>query len=233
MLRDGHMARARRAEPVQRRAATRVLGVATTLLLHGLIAFWLLFEPRLLQQEAPAALPPLQVRMITAATAPALPAVPLRFTPPPPQQLSRQGPVLVLEGSTILTEPMPRNETTASATQTAMAAPAFRRSREGLNPDCLPRGWLLQMSQLINFSLRYPAQARQLGAMGTAYVRVSVARDGRVQEARLLQSSGNGSLDSEAQDVIRRISRFAPVPQARCAGYDIIVVDQPIRFAGG
>lgn len=233
MLRRRHMARARRAEPVQRRVSTRALGVAATLFVHALVAFWLLFEPSLFEEEAPAALPLLEVRMIAAAAASPRPPTPISFSPPPLPQLPSQTPLLVIEESQAMTEPTPPAETSLPTTQTALAAPVFKRSREGVNPDCLPRGWLMQMSQLINFSLRYPGRARQLGAMGTAYVRVSVSRDGRVQQARLLQSSGDSSLDSEARDVILRIARFAPVPASQCSGYEIIVVDQPIRFAGG
>lgn len=88
------------------------------------------------------------------------------------------------------------------------------------------------MSRRISFALRYPAMARQLGQRGTAQVRVSVRRNGMIVAAPLLRSSGHAALDEEAQAVMLRVRRFDPVPAASCVGADIVVVDQPVVFAG-
>lgn len=229
------MARARRVEPVQLRTSSRALGVAVSLLVHLLLAYCVLLQPEFeREQESPAALPLLEVRLIwSAATAlPAPPPATLTYTPrTPAQKLPSDTPRLVMEA------PVATNAPTSSPGEIGTTAPPnatpsadFQRSRQGLNPDCLPRGWLLQMSRRISFNLRRPAQARQLGEVGTVYMRVSVARDGRVLDARLLQSSGFDSLDDEANEVLRRISRFSPLPATQCADYAVIVVDQPIRF---
>lgn len=209
--------------------------MAASLLVHLFLAYSVLLEPGFeREQESPAALPLLEVRLMSSAAAasPALLPATLTYTPPTPrQELPRDTPQLVLEapGATGAATSSPVDIDTP-ATQNAMPSADFQRSREGLNPDCLPRGWLLQMSRRISFNLRRPAQARQLGEVGTVYMRVSVARDGRVLDARLLQSSGFDSLDDEANEVLRRISRFSPLPATQCADYAVIVVDQPIRF---
>ncbi|WP_162850949.1 energy transducer TonB [Panacagrimonas perspica] len=217
-------------------ASARTMGGAFTLLVHVLLLCALL-EPFRETLEEPAALPPLTVHLLGAPSIFAVPA-PLEAVPALPE-LSVLLPELIVREQAPRPAPMPDPSTSPPAT--AMAAPSspavpsvgaqLRRSN-GRAPDCQLPGWLTLVSQAISFSLHYPGQARQLGQMGTAYVRLSVARTGRVLEFPLLQSSGHHSLDDEARDVVRRIGRFAPIPASDCVGYDVIVVDQPVRFGG-
>ena len=106
-----------------------------------------------------------------------------------------------------------------------MAAPRVASAR-----DCWPYRWLLRMSRTIDSALRYPTDARRRGQRGTAFVRVSVERTGHVLLAPVVRSSGHALLDAEARAVIQRIGRFEPLAAGDCVGYDVIVVDQPVRF---
>lgn len=243
MLRRGSMpatADPANPPPILRRPSrfARALGGALTVLVHLLVA-WALLAPGRTLREEPAALPPLRVSLLGS------PAIAFEAPAPLEAVLALPEPVLLVPQLIVqaVTPPLPVSEIQppTPSTQVATAAPAqvqasgagpqLRRSN-GRAPDCQLPAWLTMLSQSITFSLRYPAQARQLGESGTAYVRLSVARNGRVMDWPLLQSSGHHSLDHEARDVVRRIGRFAPVPSSDCAGYDVIVVDQPIRFGG-
>lgn len=214
--------------------SARALGLAFTVLVHLALLLALLW-PEQAAREEPAALPPMQVALL-AAPALAAQTAPLEATPPlPPLDVFTPAIVVQEPASALADAPtplMPPSPPRVAPSGASGAAPTLQR--RGATPaDCLPRGWLMQMSQTIGFSQRYPAAARQRGERGTVTVRVSVARSGRVLDAPLLRSSGYPSLDFEARDVMRRIGRFAPVPDTDCAGYDVLVIDQPVRFGGG
>lgn len=211
--------------------SARTLGLAFTVLLHIGLLVWMLW-PDTAPLALPASLQPLQVNLLAPAPRPVPPAA-LPFAPPAAETLPRPPisvPTLVLAPA-VTPKPV---ATPAPPVAAASAAsnPAPRRQGSA-RADCLPYNWLVQMSRRISTQLRIPLPSRLGRERGTAYVRVSVARDGRVLEAPLLRSSGHRNLDFEARDVMRRIGRFAPVPASECAGYDIIVIDQPVEFAGG
>ncbi len=190
--------------------------------------------------DEPAAMPPMKVGLLSGAPSSYSLPTPMEVRPARPE-LRILMPELVVDDQQPLAprpipDPAPAPPQLAfsgpAASADAAGAPVLRRSN-GREADCLPRTWLMQMSQAISFSLQYPGQSRQLGEVGTAYVRVTVARNGRVLESPLLRSSGYRNLDFEASAVVRRIGRFAPLSPSDCVGFDIIVVDQPIRFGGG
>lgn len=228
-LHDAPCTPATRAAP-----SARAFGLLITVLVHLGVLVALLWPDSTARQD-PAALPPMQVSLLAAPYRAPAPAV-LDMTPPLPAPEIFTPEIVVQEPTEITSAPMPSplppRPSQAAPSGAIGAAPTLQR-RGAVSPDCLPRGWLLQMSQTIGLSQRYPAASRQRGERGTVTVRVSVARNGRVLDAPLLRSSGYPSLDFEARDVMRRIGRFAPLPDADCAGYDVIVVDQPVRFGGG
>lgn len=214
--------------------SARTLGLAFTVLLHvGLLA-WMLW-PDTAPLALPASLRPLQVNLL-APPPRAAPTATLPFTPPAAAMLPTP-PIRLPE--LVLAPPVTPELAAVTAPPSAAAAAASTAAdpvprREGsARADCLPYSWLVQMSRRISAHVRVPLPSRLGRERGTAYVRVSVARNGRVLEAPLLRSSGYRNLDFEATDVMRRIAYFAPVPASECAGYDIIVIDQPVKFAGG
>lgn len=215
---------------------TRSVALGTSVLVQLLFAWALLGahaqDPPAQQAGDPAGV--LQLRLISAA--PRAPPAPLqaphtRLLPAP--DWSAFAPQLPAETLPTFDLAQAHAESTqGAATSNAPNAPASARAapRPASAIDCLPLHWLRGVSQRIGHALHYPPSARQLRQRGTAYVRVSVARSGAVIESPLLRGTGHRALDLEAQAVIQRIGRFAPVPADACVGADILVIDQPIQF---
>ena len=209
-------------------ARARLAGASAVVLVHLLPVAMLSRCDESVQME-PASPPPLHVtlhdrpaREIAGAGFEIQPVMPrLEFTPVD----------LVMEA-----EPAPIPEpvvpqTSASSPGPAAAPSASTSPRVASARDCWPYRWLLRMSRTIDSALKYPAEARLRGERGTAFVRVSVERSGQVLESPLIRSSGHSRLDGEARAVIQRVGRFQPMEPGDCIGYDVIVVDQPVRFA--
>jgi periplasmic protein TonB len=74
---------------------------------------------------------------------------------------------------------------------------------------------------------RYPAAAR--GASGTVLVRFALNREGAVISSEVTKSSGNGVLDREALDILRRASPFPAFPTAKPGAQDSYIA--PVNFA--
>ena len=64
---------------------------------------------------------------------------------------------------------------------------------------------------------RYPTAARARREEGTAQVRFTVSRQGRVSGVSLARSSGSTTLDREAMDTVRRAQPLPPVPEGMTA----------------
>jgi len=74
---------------------------------------------------------------------------------------------------------------------------------------------------------RYPAAAR--GASGTVVVRFELDREGNVIGSAVTKSSGNGVLDREALEILRRASPFPPFPAAKPGAQDSYIA--PVNFS--
>src|SRR5450631_4460258 len=74
---------------------------------------------------------------------------------------------------------------------------------------------------------RYPSSAR--GAQGTMVVSFVLNREGAVIESAVTKSSGNGVLDREALEILRRASPFPPFPAAKPGLQDSYIA--PVNFA--
>ena len=211
-----------RDEPPNLRASrrARIAALFAAALIHLLFMAALSVRPPPATDE-PAALPPLQISLHEAPSRPAAPSLAFDIRSdatrteiaPPDFEVDPEPPL-----------PPP------AAAAAAPAAPVTSTRADAPRPACWPYRWLLGVSRSIESALRHPRNAR--GERGTAFVRISVERDGRIVEAPLLRSSGHPRLDAEARDVFVRIGRFEPVAPGDCAGYAVIVVDQPVRFGG-
>jgi protein TonB len=76
---------------------------------------------------------------------------------------------------------------------------------------------------------RYPAAAH--GAVGVVTVRFTLNRGGQVIKSEVTKSSGNGVLDQEAIDILRRANPFPPFPAAKSGTDDFYIA--PIKFDRG
>jgi protein TonB len=74
---------------------------------------------------------------------------------------------------------------------------------------------------------RYPIAAH--GAAGTVLVQFALNRAGEVISSDVSKSSGNGVLDREALDILRRASPFPPFPAAKPGMQDSYIA--PVNFA--
>jgi protein TonB len=74
---------------------------------------------------------------------------------------------------------------------------------------------------------RYPPAAH--GKSGTVVVRFVLNRTGDVTESAVTKSSGNGVLDHEALDILRRASPFPPFPTEKPGPQDTYFA--PVSFA--
>jgi TonB family protein len=74
----------------------------------------------------------------------------------------------------------------------------------------------------------YPSEALARGVEGLVLLRVRIGADGRVEEARIQQSSGTPLLDESALSTVRQYWRFEPATRGGVAvSYEAIL---PIRF---
>lgn len=212
-----------------------------SLLLHGVLMLWLLTwetAPRRELQE-----PAEKEGVVTVKLLPHADRQQRRASPasraaqatsalrPRPKPVQRPAPRTIVSAPTESTGiTAPAIEPAASAADSGIATSEPGEQAGVVAIDCMPLHWLQGMSRRISFGLHYPARSRRLGERGTAHVRVSVRRDGRVLDTVLLRGSGYPSLDQEAQGVFLRIARFDPVPLDACRGAGIVVIDQPIAF---
>ncbi|RVU30627.1 energy transducer TonB [Neptunomonas marina] len=76
---------------------------------------------------------------------------------------------------------------------------------------------------------RYPRSARKDGVTGTATVRFTIQKNGRVIVPRLLNSSGDERLDKEALAMLQRASPFPRIPAE--LGENSLDLTLPIEFS--
>jgi protein TonB len=157
--------------------------------------------------EPVAAVPPPKPRPVRTAAAPQPPA-----PKPEPAQV----------------EPQPRQAgvvpESSGAPASVQTADAARAVSAGPPPDYLSRlrAWLERHKQ-------YPRMAQLRRQEGTALLRFTMLRDGRVVAHRLDRSSGHAVLDREAEELIERASPLPAMPADMTQNSLEVVV--PIAFA--
>lgn len=92
------------------------------------------------------------------------------------------------------------------------------------------RGWVDRAERVGN--LNYPDQARQQRLGGQVVITVGVRRDGSVESARVLHSSGTPLLDDAALRIVDLAQPFPPLPDAG-DGVDILQVTRTWSFLPG
>lgn len=120
------------------------------------------------------------------------------------------------------TRAAPRSD---AALANAMAAPS---SGAVATNSAASATWHSLLLSHLNRYKRYPAEARARREQGTARLRFTIDRAGRVLSANLLSSSGSAVLDGEVMDLIHRASPL-PAPPAEVPG-SVIALTVPVRF---
>src|SRR5262245_12118800 len=144
--------------------------------------------------------------------------------PPPPQELKQE---------------MPRREEprpAAPATSAPHIVPdEVRTVAVAPTPDPMPRNspglknWIARISTALERHKRYPPQSEARREQGTAQVRFSLDRQGRVIESEIVQSSGAAALVEQALALLQRAPPCATWSRPAVAG-GRMVLTVPVRF---
>ncbi len=113
----------------------------------------------------------------------------------------------------------PRKYTISSA--------STRRSQDAQYLD----NWRRRIEAVGN--VNYPATARQQQIYGNVRMLVSLRPTGRIEEVRILQSSGQPVLDQAALDIVNLAAPFEPFPDELRAEADILEIIRTFRFHEG
>lgn len=74
------------------------------------------------------------------------------------------------------------------------------------------QGYLAKVRSLLEKNKIYPSQARSRNEQGTVVVRFTIGADGSIAGVSLSSSSGSVILDQAAQETVRKVGRFPPIP---------------------
>ena len=82
-------------------------------------------------------------------------------------------------------------------------------------------------------NVNYPAAARQQQIYGNVRMLVALRPTGRIEEVRILQSSGQAVLDQAAVNIVNMAAPFEPFPDEMRAEADILEIIRTFRFHEG
>ncbi|NAW87329.1 energy transducer TonB [Photobacterium halotolerans] len=171
---------------------------------------------------------------IKPKTEPQLAADPKSAEKAPPEQPVEPQPDKAVKA----TEP---TEAAQQAVATAASAPTGVKAKEKAETIAAPRhGQLSKQSaqqkltwqRLLHAHLeqhkKYPRQAKRFGRQGVPVIAFTMDRNGQVLAVKLVKSSGTGSLDEEAQALVKRAEPL-PRPPSGIAG-ERLTFTVPISF---
>lgn len=95
----------------------------------------------------------------------------------------------------------------------ALARQGQDRQRAASGQQELAANWAGQIQAAIASAHRMPANAAKRRLSGRTVIRIEVAHDGRLNAARVIESSGSQLLDRAALQTLRRVGRFPRAPQ--------------------
>lgn len=142
--------------------------------------------------------------------------------PPRPQETPKPKPKATRKPPAPVTSAAPRSDApTSSATAAPSAGAASANSMA-------PATWRSLLISHLNRHKRYPGESRTAREEGTARLRFSIDRSGRVVGASLVGTSGSSRLDAEVMAMIQRASPV-PAPPPEVAG-STITFTVPVNF---
>lgn len=187
--------------------------------------------------EAKAPEPPPELRPIESVRAPVDPAPPPKPKrprrivqapprPQPPPQAPQPEPPPVWSPPTA--PPAPPVDQLAAAPSFAPPAPPAPPAAN-VAAAAPPPDYMAQLAAWLNRHKRYPGSARSRGQEGTAMLRFTMGRDGRVLSHRIERSSGYALLDEAVVEMVERAQPLPRLPDEMAQARLEIVV--PVRFA--
>jgi protein TonB len=75
---------------------------------------------------------------------------------------------------------------------------------------------------------QYPTAARRLNLQGVAVLQFTIGAGGTIEGSRISRSSGHDLLDQAAQETLRRVGRFSPLPVE--LGRQQLTVEIPLAY---
>ncbi|MBO0396070.1 energy transducer TonB [Stenotrophomonas maltophilia] len=158
---------------------------------------------------------------------------PTTSPPPPKPTATREGEIAASETGGTGRKPLP--VTPSAAATDASPAPASITAAPPA-PDAPPADfqagaasdqWEARLMARLERYRYYPAAARSRRQQGTAWVRASIDREGRLLALRLEQSSGQPMLDDAALQTFRRAQPLPPIPDVLKAPQELVV---PVEY---
>lgn len=98
----------------------------------------------------------------------------------------------------------------------------------GFGSGSLLQGYLRHIRSLLEHQKNYPVMAQRLNIQGVAVLQFTIAADGRLLATNLCKSSGNDILDKAAQETVRKVGRFPPLPAG--LGRQQLTVEIPLAY---
>jgi protein TonB len=177
----------------------RLVGIALVLLLHAAVIYALVTG--LAHHAIEVARAPVETKIIEEAKE-------QRFEPPPPPavQLAEPPPAFVPPPEVHIEKPPPPPPKSTAITAVTRVPPPPAPVPAPVEPvRVLPK-----LDARRSQEPEYPLASRRLGEQGSVVLEVLVDVDGRVSEARLVQSSGFERLDQAALAGVKNNYRFVP-----------------------
>jgi len=90
------------------------------------------------------------------------------------------------------------------------------------------KSYLAEVRRLLEKHKNYPWMARRQHREGVVVLKFTIARDGNIAGQGLARSSGHEVLDGAAQETLRKIGRFPPLPAV--LGRSQLTIQVPLTF---
>jgi protein TonB len=131
-------------------------------------------------------------------------------TPRPPalRALLRLPPDLARLPEPPATESLLKNTLEDAAPEKPAATPPAEETRRTPAPSDAGRRAMEAVQEKLSEYVFYPEQARRLGIEGTVTLFVELTADGRVEDVRIVESSGHAILDNAAVKGFYAVGRF-------------------------
>ena len=79
-------------------------------------------------------------------------------------------------------------------------------------PEFKHRGYMRLLKERIEDTWKYPREAAERGISGDLYIKFTIRKNGRLEEVKLLRTSGYQDLDEAALEAVKKIFPFFPLP---------------------
>jgi protein TonB len=136
--------------------------------------------------------------------------------PPPPPDLKEPPPEFVPPPDIMIAPEI------APANNTAITKVAAKPQPKKVEPP--PPAPTLKRRRGVEFQPEYPPSSKRAGEEGTVMLEICVDPDGKVVDAKVIQSTGFPKLDETAQKYALRKWRFNSIPQQVCG------IAAPVKF---